>query len=92
MDDYHYMGMEDLDGGNERWDFNHDGKLDLLERNNRMVYDDMLLDEMEGEDTDDDDLEDLDDLDEDEDEDSDDFDDDDEFSDDDDGFGDDDDF
>lgn len=90
MDDYHYMGMEDLDGGNERWDFNHDGKLDLLERNNRMVYDDMLLDEMEGEDTDDDDLEDLDDLDEDEDEDSDDFDDDDEFSDDDDGFGDDD--
>lgn len=97
MDEYHYMGMEDLDGGDERWDFNHDGKLDLLERNNRMVYDDILLDEMNGgnedsfdDDEDEDDFDDLDlDEDEEEDEDSDDFDEDDEFSDD-DGFGDDD--
>lgn len=92
MDDYHYMGMEHFDGGDERWDFNHDGKLDLLERNNRMVYDDILLDEMNGENEDsfddDEDEDDFDDIDEDEDEDEesdgfdedeDDFDDGDEF-------------
>ena len=97
MDDYHYMGMEHFDGGDERWDFDNDGKLDLLERNARMSYDNMILDEMEDEESDsfdeDENEDDLDDLDEDEDEDenSDDFDEGDEFSDD-DGFGDGDDF
>lgn len=91
MDDYHYMGMEHFDGGDECWDFDHDGKLDLLERNARMAYDNIILDEMEDEDTDffddDEEADDFDDLDEDEDEDLDGFDED-EFSDDDDGFGD----
>ncbi|MEE3481665.1 MAG: hypothetical protein VZQ80_06725 [Lachnospiraceae bacterium] len=97
MDDYHYMGMEHFDGGDDRWDFDHDGKLDLFERNSRMAYDDMILGDMEDDDTDsfddDEDEDDFDDIDEDEDEDEDpDGFDEDEFSDDDDGFGDDDEF
>ena len=27
FDNYHHLGMENYDGGNGRWDFNHDGEM-----------------------------------------------------------------
>lgn len=43
MDDYHHFGMENFDGGMERWDRNGDGELDILEENQRRQFDDMLM-------------------------------------------------
>lgn len=42
FDEYRHFGMEKYDGGNEAWDFNNDGKLDLFEENCRRTYDEMM--------------------------------------------------
>lgn len=47
--DYHHpLGMENFDGGNDRWDFNHDGQLSLFEENSRYSYDQVLKNNMFG--------------------------------------------
>lgn len=46
-DPYHMHG---LDGGDDAWDFNHDGKEDLFEFNARMTYDEELYRQLTGED------------------------------------------
>lgn len=47
--DYHHpFGMENHDGGNDRWDFNHDGNMSLFEENSRFSYDQVLKQNMFG--------------------------------------------
>lgn len=51
MDDYHYNGMENFDGGLDSWDHDDDGKLNVLEENERRMFDDILAgDEDDGDD------------------------------------------
>ena len=40
---YEHLGMENYDGGNEAWDFDHDGKFSLFEENSRHAYDQVLF-------------------------------------------------
>ena len=40
---YEHLGMENFDGGNENWDFDHDGKFSLFEENSRHAYDQVLF-------------------------------------------------
>ena len=40
--DYHNFGMEHFDGGDDRWDFNHDGKFSIFEESARRTYDRMM--------------------------------------------------
>ena len=35
---YEHLGMENYDGGNEAWDFDHDGKFTLFEENSRHAW------------------------------------------------------
>ena len=42
FDEFHYMGMGKFDGGEERWDFNHDGEMSIFEENCRRVHDDII--------------------------------------------------
>ena len=47
--DYHHpFGMEKYDGGNDRWDFNKDGNMSLFEENARYSYDQVLKQNMFG--------------------------------------------
>jgi hypothetical protein len=50
FDDYHHLGMENFDGGNDRWDFNHDGEMSIFEENSRRAYDQVMFDSIFGED------------------------------------------
>ena len=42
FNEFHHMGMERNDGGEERWDFDHDGEMSIFEENCRRVHDDMM--------------------------------------------------
>ena len=42
FNEFHHMGMERYDGGEERWDFDHDGEMSIFEENCRRVHDDMM--------------------------------------------------
>ena len=42
------MGMERYDGGEKRWDFDHDGEMSIFEENCRRVHDDMMYEMMTG--------------------------------------------
>lgn len=50
FDNYHHLGMENFDGGNDRWDFNHDGEMSIFEENSRRAYDQVMFDNIFGED------------------------------------------
>ncbi len=50
FDNYHHLGMENFDGGNDRWDFNHDGEMSIFEENSRRAYDQVMFDSIFGED------------------------------------------
>ena len=49
FDNYHHLGMENFDGGNDRWDFNHDGEMSIFEENSRRAYDQVMFDSIFGE-------------------------------------------
>ena len=49
FDNYHHLGMENFDGGNDRWDFNHDGEMSVFEENSRRAYDQVMFDSIFGE-------------------------------------------
>ncbi len=49
FDNYHHLGMENYDGGNEHWDFNHDGEMSIFEENSRRAYDQVMFDSLYGE-------------------------------------------
>lgn len=49
FDNYHHLGMENFDGGNARWDFNHDGEMSIFEENSRRAYDQVMFDSIFGE-------------------------------------------
>ncbi|WP_022755886.1 hypothetical protein [Butyrivibrio fibrisolvens] len=49
FDNYHHLGMENHDGGNERWDFNHDGEMSIFEENSRRAYDQVMFNNQYGE-------------------------------------------
>ncbi|WP_022759092.1 hypothetical protein [Butyrivibrio fibrisolvens] len=49
FDNYHHLGMENYDGGNDHWDFNHDGKMSLFEENSRRSFDQVMFDTNFGE-------------------------------------------
>ena len=49
FDNYHHLGMENFDGGNDRWDFNHDGEMSIFEENSRRAYDQVMFDSVFGE-------------------------------------------
>lgn len=50
FNDYHHpFGMENYDGGNERWDFNHDGEMSIFEENSRRAYDQVMFNNQYGE-------------------------------------------
>ncbi len=44
FNNYHHLGMENFDGGNDRWDFNHDGEMSIFEENSRRAYDQVMFD------------------------------------------------
>ncbi len=48
FDNYHHLGMENFDGGNDRWDFNHDGEMSIFEENSRRAYDQVMFDNIFG--------------------------------------------
>lgn len=49
FNDYHHpFGMENYDGGNDRWDSNKDGHMSLFEENSRFSYDQVLKQNMFG--------------------------------------------
>ena len=48
FDNYHHLGMENFDGGNDRWDFNHDGEMSIFEENSRRAYDQVMFDSIFG--------------------------------------------
>ena len=50
FDNYHHLGMENFDGGNDCWDFNHDGEMSIFEENSRRAYDQVMFDNIFGED------------------------------------------
>ena len=50
FDNYHHFGMENFDGGNDRWDFDHDGEMSIFEENSRRAYDQVMFDNIFGED------------------------------------------
>ena len=50
FDNYHHLGRENFDGGNDRWDFNHDGEMSIFEENSRRAYDQVMFDNIFGED------------------------------------------
>ena len=50
FDNYHHLGMENFDGGDDRWDFNHDGEMSIFEENSRRAYDQVMFDNIFGED------------------------------------------
>lgn len=70
FDNYHHLGMENFDGGNDHWDFDHDGEMSIFEENSRRAYDQVMFDNIYGEerhssdDWDEDDEDNYDDLDE----------------------------
>lgn len=47
---YHHLGMENFDGGSDRWDFDHDGEMSIFEENSRRAYDQVMFDNIFGED------------------------------------------
>ncbi len=49
FENYHHLGMENYDGGNDRWDFNHDGEMSIFEENSRRAYDQVMFDRIFGE-------------------------------------------
>ena len=49
FDNYNHLGMENFDGGNDRWDFNHDGEMSIFEENSRRAYDQVMFDSIFGE-------------------------------------------
>ncbi len=49
FNNYHHLGMENFDGGNDRWDFNHDGEMSIFEENSRRAYDQVMFDSIFGE-------------------------------------------
>ena len=49
FNEFHHMGMERYDGGEERWDFDHDGEMSIFEENCRRVHDDMMYEMRTGE-------------------------------------------
>ena len=66
FDNYHHLGMENIDGGDDRWDFNHDGEMSIFEESSRRAYDQVMFDNIFGDndkhssDDDDDDFDDFD--------------------------------
>ena len=50
FNEFHHMGMERYDGGEERWDFDHDGEMSIFEENSRRAYDQVMFDNIFGED------------------------------------------
>ncbi len=49
FDNYNHLGMENFDGENDRWDFNHDGEMSIFEENSRRAYDQVMFDSIFGE-------------------------------------------
>jgi hypothetical protein len=49
FDNYHHLGMDNFDGGIDRWDFNHDGEMSIFEENSRRAYDQVMFDSIFGE-------------------------------------------
>ena len=49
FNNYHHLGMENFDGGSDRWDFNHDGEMSIFEENSRRAYDQVMFDNIFGE-------------------------------------------
>ncbi len=49
FENYHHLGMEHFDGGQDRWDFDHDGKMSIFEESARRSFDQIMFENIFGE-------------------------------------------